>query len=438
MKLYTLTIIALLLVGCAVAAEPRINVAQVNWTQTLPSGEGLIFSGTAPASTTGKLYVDGGGLMFDGQTIGSGGAGVTGTVKVIAQNGVVTAYDPVGGTIDTGTSGAGGDDTRVLQAGLSYLNDTYFSIETYGTFYTDDDLLLPDKLHWSGHNSLIIDDLTNTTDHDSMLRDNNASALKEYTSTWVIRDLILDGLGKATVDYGLNASRIRHAQLENINVLHMQKDGFLIRDDSWMTALINCKTYDNAVNAVHFVAGANDKPNGCVIFGGRFMADDTVGVYIENGGDIRMIGADVESTGTAVYVLDNSSLISGCYFEACTNGLYLGSGAKTVYSANIRDNAFYSVTNPITFVSCSSNSVKMSGNRNDGASIDEWIGTGSGTGNWQTITIPTTYPGTIRYITIWYTQSGIVNSPDFYIASGKLYVYANNGRAYQYCASFGA
>lgn len=438
MKLYTLTIIALLLIGFAGAAEPRINVAQVNWTQSLPSGEALIFSGTAPASTTGKLYVDGGGLMFDGQTVGGGGAGVTGTVKVIAQNGVVTAYDPVGGTIDNGTNGAGGDDTRVLRAALNYLNDTYFSIETYGTFYTSDDLRLPEKLHWSGHNSLIIDDLTNATDHDSMIRDNNASALKEYNSTWVIRDLVLDGSGKASVDYGINASRIRHAQLENINVLHMQKDGFLIRDDSWMTALINCKTYDNKANAVHFAAGANDKPNGCVIFGGRFMADDGNGVFIEAGTDIRMIGADVESTGTAVYALDNSSLISGCYFEACTNGIYVGSGSKMVYNINIKDNAFYSVTNSITFVSCSPNSAKMEGNHKDGASIDEWIGTGSGTGNWQTIAIPTTYPGTIRYITIWYTQSGIVNSPDFYIASGKLYVYANSGRAYKYCASFGA
>ena len=34
MKLCTLTIIALLLIGFAGAAEPRINTAQINWTQS--------------------------------------------------------------------------------------------------------------------------------------------------------------------------------------------------------------------------------------------------------------------------------------------------------------------------------------------------------------------------------------------------------------------
>lgn len=280
-----------------------------------------------------------------------------GHVKVIAANGKTTAYDPEGNVILSES----GEDARVLQAGLDRAEG---SIGTFGRFYTKEDLLLPDALHWSGHNSQIIA----TGPHEAMLRDRNPEALKEYCRTWVIRDLILEGEDKASVDYGIDASRIRHAHLENINVLHMAKDGFLIRDDSWMTALINCKTYDNKVNGVHFVAGDNDKPNGCIIVGGRFMADDGNGVYIEAGGDIRLMSTSVESTGTAVYVLDNSAHISGSYIEACTNGIYLGSKDKKVNWTVARDNAFYSVITPITMVNCGANTI-ISGNRVDGIPI---------------------------------------------------------------------
>ena len=74
-----------------------------------------------------------------------------------------------------------------------------------------------------------------------------------------------------------------------------------------MTCLMNCKTYDNGGNAVHFAPGKNDKPNGCTIFGGRFMADDQNGVFIEAGTDIRLFGAAIESSGTGVYILDSSA-----------------------------------------------------------------------------------------------------------------------------------
>ena len=70
MKLCTLTIIALLLIGFAGAAEPRINTAQINWTQSLPSGEGIKFSGTAPGTTTGILYSDSGTLKFGDSAVG--------------------------------------------------------------------------------------------------------------------------------------------------------------------------------------------------------------------------------------------------------------------------------------------------------------------------------------------------------------------------------
>lgn len=70
MKLFILALAMAMLAGSAMAAEPRINTAQVNWTQTIPSGEGIIFSGTAPGTTTNALYSDGGTLKFNGEDIG--------------------------------------------------------------------------------------------------------------------------------------------------------------------------------------------------------------------------------------------------------------------------------------------------------------------------------------------------------------------------------
>jgi hypothetical protein len=89
MKIIYIALALALLIGSAIGAEPRINTAQVNWTQSLPSGEGVIFSGTAPGTTTNALYSDGGTLKFDGEEIGSGSA--------------IAAYDAI---ITQGTDGA--------------------------------------------------------------------------------------------------------------------------------------------------------------------------------------------------------------------------------------------------------------------------------------------------------------------------------------------
>lgn len=80
-KILILLALAIMLVGSAMAAEPRINTAQVNWTQTMPSGEGIIFSGTVPATTTNTLYSDSGTLKFNGAAIGAAiSSGVEATV----------------------------------------------------------------------------------------------------------------------------------------------------------------------------------------------------------------------------------------------------------------------------------------------------------------------------------------------------------------------
>lgn len=67
-KIILILCMILLLCGCVDGAT-KIGLDRLNWSQSLPSGEGIKFSGTAPAVTTDKLYSDGGVLKFGDRTI---------------------------------------------------------------------------------------------------------------------------------------------------------------------------------------------------------------------------------------------------------------------------------------------------------------------------------------------------------------------------------
>ena len=70
-KFILIFILFIFFISCVDGAT-KIGLDRLNWSQSLPSGEGIKFSGTAPATTTGKLYSDGGILEFDGTWIASG------------------------------------------------------------------------------------------------------------------------------------------------------------------------------------------------------------------------------------------------------------------------------------------------------------------------------------------------------------------------------
>jgi hypothetical protein len=107
MKIIYLALALALLIGSAMAAEPRINTAQVNWTQSLPSGEGVVFSGTAPGTTTNALYSDGGTLKFNGAAIGNAGY----DVRITKSGTTYTATSSAGAILSASTT-----QSTVLQA----------------------------------------------------------------------------------------------------------------------------------------------------------------------------------------------------------------------------------------------------------------------------------------------------------------------------------
>ena len=148
MKLIYIALALALLVGSTIGAEPRINTAQVNWTQSLPSGEGVIFSGTAPGTTTNALYSDSGTLKFNGAAIG--GASVSPDVTAYIEGGVTKAKFTNGTAVTAETN-----QTLVLRAALLATpeNGTLFIGQGTYTIYCNSEVfvdaaLTPDHFYF--------------------------------------------------------------------------------------------------------------------------------------------------------------------------------------------------------------------------------------------------------------------------------------------------
>jgi len=93
-KFILILALALLLCSCGDAAT-KIGLDRLNWSQSI---DGIKFSGTAPASTTGVLYNDSGTLKFNGADVSLGGyhaliRAEAGGYFAYAQNGTIIASD---------------------------------------------------------------------------------------------------------------------------------------------------------------------------------------------------------------------------------------------------------------------------------------------------------------------------------------------------------
>lgn len=358
-----------------------------------------------------------------------------GEVRTCSYAGVIVSLSPWFIPMDIGVAGPGGNDYRVMQAALDYIDNSNYTTTwaLHGkVFYPDADLRVPSGIEILGHNATIMADSTNTTLHDSILRDKYPDEVK-YRSIQITA-LKLDGINKTYVNYCLNMSRMQYATIIDVSCDHAKYEGFRIRDDSWGSMFFNCHTYDNGGYGYHFMAGPNDKPNCCEIIGGRIMADDSGGIHIEAGTDIRVAKSSIESTGTAAYILDNASIFDGNYIEACTNGFYWGAGGDTIYGLTLTNNHMYSVTNPATSVSASSGTVYMVGNTVDGVSIDSFIGWSTGTGSVQSIDFPAALKGVPFDVRVWNIETGYTNNPKFFTDETWtcLNITADNGINYRY------
>lgn len=114
-KLILILALALLLCSCADAAT-KIGLDRLNWSQSI---DGIKFSGTAPASTTGVLYNDSGTLKFNGSNIGGGSGGASPYDYIIYYDGSQAHAEEADGTpLMTDAS-----NTTVIQAAINGLPD---------------------------------------------------------------------------------------------------------------------------------------------------------------------------------------------------------------------------------------------------------------------------------------------------------------------------
>jgi len=401
-------ILALVVLSLAEADALEVRPSQINWSQSLPEGANVLGAPTGNPAVT---------VRTNGMT--------------------VIAMDHMNNIIASGTAGIGGDDYDVLQAAFDFLDTSHFTIDLYGDiFYLDQDLRLPAKVDLDGHGATLQVDWSNATSHDSMIRDDSASA--EKWRSWKIRNLELDGADKATINYGINVSRVKYCNFENVYAGNFAKDGFMIRDDSWGNVFLNCYTNNNAENGLHFVAGANDAPNSCSILAGRYYADDDACIFIEAGQDIRIIGAEIASSVRGILTYADSTIIDDCYLEALTTGIDLGAAGYQVRTPSITNNNFYTVADCIAFTNARAGYTTISGNMKDGVPIDTKRGSATGSGSEQTVSLAGLEGMPISF-SCWYTENGALDWPRAYYDRwwGTLNITATNARSYAYAVEMG-
>jgi len=419
-KLLVSIAVVLFLVCAADAAQPKISPDRINTSRPFPS---------ITMDEDANITLDGGWIQ---------NFWVGGEVRTLSYAGVIVTLSPWLIPLAIGASGYGGDDFRVMNAALEYINDSNYTKTwvLYGqNFYPDQVLLIPSKIKIYSHGSTIWPDPTNTTVRDAIIADRYPSEAKDFHDIY-IKGLILDGIDKTYVNYCLNLSRAKYCKLDSVSALHAIKDGFLIRDDSWGFVLSDCYTYDNGERGVHFAPGPNfaeyGGPNTAIIRGGRIMADDEHSIFIEAGNDIWISNVDINSAGVGVYCLADSPTIESCYMEALTYGFYWGDGSNRVDNALIRNNHLYSVSNFMASVNQSN--TRLEGNFIDGVAIDTFSGWATGTGSEQSIDFPATLYGTPHDVRVWNIETGATSNPVFYTDESWtcINVTAQNGINYRY------
>jgi len=130
-KIVSILVLLLLLCSC-VDGITKIGLDRLNWDQSLPSGDGIIFSGTAPQTTAGTLYSGSGTLKFGDMNINMAMAGTNTGINVEvykAGNYIYAQNSLTGEMIASGASPA--NDDSVLQTACNQGGTIFVHPGTY-------------------------------------------------------------------------------------------------------------------------------------------------------------------------------------------------------------------------------------------------------------------------------------------------------------------
>jgi hypothetical protein len=201
---------AVLLIFCGVGNA--IKWEQMDLEKSIPSGEGIKFSGTAPATTADVLYADGDELMFDGRQVATGAYDVL--VKSVSGVGCF-AYSQSGKLLASDTV-APYDMGSVYNEAISpYINGNDCKIkvvfdasENGGTMYTNSTLWLYAYIQLDGLNcpniktwdniNMMKNNYTGIENRDIVIR--NLYLIKRGTGAYTYRHIKLTSPLRCTID----------------------------------------------------------------------------------------------------------------------------------------------------------------------------------------------------------------------------------------------
>lgn len=343
----------------------------------------------------------------------------------------IAAIYPNGTIIASATTKAG--NQAVVQAAFDSLNETHFVIECFGDYaYLNDSITMPDKLVWF-NNHLCYYPLPGYS-HEIAVAFKFDSVASSKHGTVRLYDVFIDGNDKTRFVNGINLSRIQNSKIYSLYVLHCKSHGVILHDDSWWNTIIGLDTYDNKGYGLSMSAGPNDKPNANNFVSCHFSCDDTGGVLNSAGGGNTFDMCHVDSTGSAYYIQDDGNVITNGFIEVCINGFYVGTASRAVNGLSLYNNRLYGITNSLTLVNTTANSIILEGNTDDAVSIDSWHGWNTGTGSLQSIAFPAELVGHVLDVSCWYIDSGTTSAIKYSIDETlrTLKVTAESGKNYRY------
>lgn len=315
MKKLLVSMVAVLFLVCAAdAAQPKISLDRLNWTQSLPEGAnitmqdgllagvgGITFNGTAPTVTTNTLYSNSGALEWDGLPAANNNLAYD-VMIVEAADSKIYAYNRSGAVIASDTSapydlGAVGDAVMaVLGTGKKIVLDGSFD---YTTPFT---LLNYTEIEGMGDTSISTasDVAAFDTAHDTYVkRDIYIRHLNiYYTATDYMSDfqvLLYNPLECTIEDCTITCPNVKSysaSHASGIGLLGYHSYTWLntIRDCTlnhvYMLKITDSRIEDTAVNTYgkgQYAIVLDGVCNNVKLFGNEIVCDKSGGVWIDDG-----------------------------------------------------------------------------------------------------------------------------------------------------------
>jgi len=326
-----------MLVGCVDGAT-KIGLDRLNWSQSLPSGEGVKFSGTAPTSTINKVYMDDGKFSVNGSELVASADIVISPVK----GDYITD-----GTNDVVQFDTAWDELKAAGGGRIFIDEGTY---TLGAGWFIDNSVNP--VSWqivgSGHSTKII----GPTDSDILMIKNGVMGIRKSS----ISNIWFSGPSSASPAHvGIDHNGTEcETNLYNVMVSNCTEGINYVIPSSYNLRIDNILT--KYCRTGFAIKGQNNVISGAIT-GYEPLSSPSYGIYVEGitHGN-TLISCDGGSADVGMWLVGvGNTIINGWYDENSntallvdgTNSRVLGGFFPTGSIVNLTANAHYSVLDHI-------------------------------------------------------------------------------------------